>query len=82
MEFLPDGGDGGGGSGATMVSPETPVGVFLGGLFGFAFTWQIFFIMRFLSTPATLYHEQKDRADKLEGLRQLANGVSRQPSLE
>jgi hypothetical protein len=52
--------------GAPMMSPDTPIGVFLGGLFGFAFTSLIFFIMRFLRTPAILYHEQKDRADALQ----------------
>ena len=50
--------------GAPMMSPDTPIGVFLGGLFGSVFTWLIFFIMRFLRTPATLYYEQKEKAPK------------------
>jgi hypothetical protein len=49
--------------GAPMMSPDTPIGIFLGGLFGFAFTWLILFIMRLIREPAKLYHEQKDRAD-------------------
>jgi len=51
--------------GAPVMSPDTFLGVFLGGLFGFAFTWLILFIMRFLAMPPRLYHEQKDRADNL-----------------
>ncbi|SHK94545.1 hypothetical protein [Bradyrhizobium lablabi] len=53
---------------APLMSPDTPMGVFLGGLFGFCATWLAFFLVRFLKTPSTLYYEQKDRADKLEGI--------------
>ena len=50
------------------MSPDTPVGVFLGGLFGFCATWLAFFLVRFFRTPPALYFEQKDRADKLDGI--------------
>lgn len=65
-----------------MMSPDTPIGIFLGGLFGFASTWLLFFLVRFINTPANLYHEQKDRADRLEGLRQLVDGISHPPSFD
>jgi hypothetical protein len=55
-------------AGAPLVSPETPIGVFAGGLFGFCATWLAFFLLRFLKTPPTLYYQQKDRADKLDGI--------------
>jgi len=45
-------------------------------------TWAASFIARLCNSPVILFHEQKDRADKLEGLRQLANGVSRAPSFD
>src|SRR5688572_18680187 len=48
--------------GAPLVSPDTPIGVFLGGLFGFAATWLAFFVVRFLNAPIILFQEQKDRA--------------------
>jgi hypothetical protein len=54
-------------AGAPLMSPETPIGIFLGGLFGFCATWLAFFLIRFLKTPPTLYYEQKDRADALDG---------------
>ena len=53
---------------APLMSPDTPMGVFLGGLFGFCATWIVFFFIRFVKTPPTLYFGQKDRADKLEGI--------------
>src|SRR4051812_39239855 len=50
-------------AGAPLIWPETPLGIFLGGLFGFCATWLAFFLTRFLKTPPTFYYEQKDRAD-------------------
>jgi len=48
--------------GAPLMSPDTPIGVFLGGLFGFVATWLVFFIVRFLNAPVSLYHTTS-RAD-------------------
>jgi hypothetical protein len=50
---------------APMISPETPIGIFLGGLFGFVVTWIIAFTLRFIKAPAVLYYREKDRADGL-----------------
>ena len=43
---------------APVMSPDTPIGVFLGGLFGFCATWIAFFLIRFIHAPAALYHEK------------------------
>jgi len=42
-------------------------------LAAYIITWCASFTMHLLNAPVVLYHEQKDRADKLEGLRQAAN---------
>jgi len=55
---------------------------FLGAFGAFAVTWTIAFVVRFMNAPVALYHEQKDRADKLEELRQIANDASRPPSFD
>jgi hypothetical protein len=55
-------------AGAPLMSSETPIGIFLGGLFGFCATWLAFFLFRFLKAPPTFYYDQKHRADKLEGI--------------
>jgi hypothetical protein len=47
--------------GAPLMSPDTPIGAFLGGLFGFCTTWLMFFLVRFLNAPAVLYYDQKGR---------------------
>ena len=52
--------------GAPVISPETPIGVFLGGLFGFVVTWLIFFAVKFLNAPVALYHSEQSRADALQ----------------
>jgi hypothetical protein len=52
--------------GAPMISPDTAIGTFIGGLVGFALTWLIAYFLRFLKAPSVLYYREKDRADKLE----------------
>ncbi len=51
---------------APLISAETPIGVFLGGLFGFALTWLLFFAIKFVNAPVVLYHREKSRADTLQ----------------
>jgi hypothetical protein len=51
--------------GAPMMSPDTPVGIFLGGAFGFVATWILAFAIRFFKAPATLYYQEKERSDQL-----------------
>jgi len=48
------------------MSPDTVWGVLLGGFAGFVITWSIAFLVKLVRTPAVLYFEQKDRADKLQ----------------
>jgi hypothetical protein len=48
------------------MSLESPIGAFIGGLFGFVVTWLIAFGIRFLKAPATLYWREKARADCLQ----------------
>jgi hypothetical protein len=52
--------------GAPAMSLESPIGGFIGGLFGFVVTWLIAFGIRFLKAPATLYWREKARADCLQ----------------
>jgi hypothetical protein len=59
---------------APLMSPETPIGIFLGGLFGFVATWILFFAFRFVNTPVILFHRQEERVHTLEA--QLAPPVS------
>jgi hypothetical protein len=49
----------------------------LGALAAAFIAYMITWVGRLLNAPVILYDEQKDRADKLEGLRQIANDVSR-----
>jgi hypothetical protein len=51
---------------ATMMSPETPLGVFLGGLAGFSITWVIAFAIKFVKAPADLYYAENARANALQ----------------
>lgn len=51
---------------APLIWPNTPIGIFLGGLFGFVVTWIILFIIRFLRAPAILFYQEKERADGLQ----------------
>jgi len=48
----------------------------------YVITWLASFIARLFNAPVILFYEQKDRADKLDGLRQLANDVSQPPSFD
>jgi hypothetical protein len=57
--------------GATDLSTGLPIlDGFLAALGAFAVTWTVVFLVRLFETPVALFHEQKERADKLEGLRE------------
>jgi hypothetical protein len=45
--------------GAPGISMDTPIGVFLGGLFGFVVTWLLFFAIKFLNAPVVLFNTEK-----------------------
>jgi hypothetical protein len=69
--------------GMTELSTGYPIADgFLGALAAFVVTWSVAFLVRLVNAPVGLYHEQKDRVDKLEGLNQLTSGVSRAPSFD
>jgi len=53
--------------GAPTISPDTPVGVFLGGFFGFAVTWLLFFVPRLLNAPVRRNAWQLERIAEVEG---------------
>ena len=56
-----------------MMSPDTPIGVFLGGLFGFVLADRlIFFIMQFLRNPQHYITTKGKRPDRPDELKQLA----------
>jgi hypothetical protein len=48
---------------APVIASDTWAGVFLGGLAGFVITWIVFFLIRFVSAPAAVFHAEKHRAD-------------------
>lgn len=59
--------------GAEVMSTGSPItDGFLGAFGAFVVTWIIAFTVRFANAPVALYHGEKDRSDKLEGLRQAA----------
>src|ERR1700722_18529880 len=41
--------------GAPLMSPNAPIGVFLGGLFGFFVSWVVFFSFRFFFFPVFFF---------------------------
>ena len=42
---------------APTISPDTAIGVFLGGIAGFAITWLLAFLFNLAGMPAALYFE-------------------------
>ena len=66
-----------------MSDPHTWQGVVEWGAIYTAVAWTIIFVIRLvIVAPFQMWREQKDRADSLEGLRQVANEASRPPSFE
>jgi hypothetical protein len=60
-------------SGRIEVTLSTgALGALAAAFVAYIITWLVSFIGRFLNAPVRLYYEQKDRADKLEGLPALA----------
>lgn len=69
--------------GADFMTTGNPIADgFLGALSAFIVTWTIAYVIRFSNSPVTLYHAEKNRADKLEELRNVANDVTRPPSFD
>lgn len=69
--------------GSPMSAPHTWQGIVGWTLIYTAVAWIIIFAIRFiLVAPFRLYYEQKTRADKLEGLKELANDASKPPSFD
>lgn len=52
--------------GAPMMSIDTPLGVFLGGLFGFVVTWAIAFVVRLANAPVRLHQEEHQESENLK----------------
>lgn len=65
------------GTGAELSTVHPIIDGFLTALGAFVVTWTVAFLVRLTNAPVALFHEQKDRADRLEGLRQIANEVVR-----
>lgn len=69
--------------GSAMSDPHTWQGIVGWTALYTAVAWTIIFTVRlFIVAPFQLFREQKERADKLEGLRQVANDASRPPSFD
>jgi uncharacterized protein YoxC len=51
-----------------MTTGISTLDSFLGALAAFAITWFAAFAFRLIYAPVTLFHQQKDRADKLDGI--------------
>jgi hypothetical protein len=58
------------------------LGALAAAFIAFVITWIIAFVARLLDAPVELYHCEKDRADQLEGLRQIADSVTRPPTFD
>jgi hypothetical protein len=69
--------------GSPMSDPHTWQGIVGWTIVYTAVAWVVIFLARLIFVaPFRLYYEQKTRADKLEGLRQVANDASRPPSFD
>jgi len=69
--------------GRPMTDPHTWQGIVVWTLIYTAVAWLIIFAVRLIFVaPFRLYYEEKTRADRLEGLRQIANDASRPPSFD
>jgi len=69
--------------GSPMSDPHTWEGIVEWTLVYTVVAWIIIFAVRLIFiAPFRLYYEQKTRADKLEGLRQIANDASKPPSFD
>ena len=66
-----------------MTFGEGWQGVVISGVVYTAVAWTVIFIVRLIFVaPFQMWREQKDRADQLEGLRQIAADASRPPSFD
>jgi hypothetical protein len=66
--------------GAPTLSPDTALGVLLGGAVGFAITWLLAFLIKLLKAPADLYFEQKARAEKMRSINEIKIYLMRFPN--
>jgi hypothetical protein len=51
---------------AILISSDTWAGVLLGGAAGFLITWMLFFLVRLIGAPSSIYYAEKERADGLQ----------------
>jgi hypothetical protein len=56
-------------SNAPVITPDTVIGVFLGGLAGFIITWILAFVIRLVIVPVELFYSEEKRAN--DALRRL-----------
>jgi hypothetical protein len=65
-----------------MTLSTGALGALAAAFIAYVLTWLASFVLRLFNQPVILFHEQKDRADKLEKLRQIANDSSQPPSFD
>jgi hypothetical protein len=65
--------------GGTVTTGSPIIDALLTGIISFALTWTVSFLVRLANAPSQLYHQEKERADHFERIRQIANG-SHEPS--
>jgi hypothetical protein len=51
-----------------VIASDTWAGVLLGGVAGFVITWALFFLVRLIAAPSSIYCAEKKRADGLQKL--------------